>query len=229
MISFSLFAQESKKEKVEQQESTEVSEFKPVAGETSLEVQFAPFGDNPIDINGIRARFFSSQRSAFRLNAFLGYDTDSEITQQENNDLNLLELKDRTTTFVVNIRPGFERHFKGTNRLSPYMGLEADLTYQTSTFKTENQSGDDINYLKEVNSNGFIRLGANAIAGFDFYVSKKLYLGTELGLGAAWTKLLPVKIKSDRSGFEEPDPVKRGSAIDIGPNVNAQIRLGYVF
>lgn len=204
-------------------------EFKAEANEMTLEVQFEPFGNNPISLNGIRARWFSSPRQAFRLNVFAGLDSDTEITQQELPSASLKELKNKSSILSFNIRPGFERHFNGTDRLSPYCGMEFDLAYQHSTVKSEFQSGNDVNYTKLVNENGFFRAGLNFIAGFDFYIAKKLYMGTEFGYGASYTKLLSVKVKSDRDGFTEPDPEKRGGSFDIGPNVNAQIRLGYAF
>lgn len=205
------------------------SEFKPDAGEKTLEVQFAPFGSNPISVNGIRARWFRSPDKAFRLNAFISVNTDTEITQQENADLNLKELKDKSFLFTVSIQPGYEFHLKGTDRLSPYFGWEADIAYRTSSFTSESQSGTDVNYIKQLNVNGFSRIGINAIAGLDYYVTKKLYLGTEFGFGAGLINLLPVKVESDMEGFEEPEPDKRGRSFDVGPNVNAQIRLGYAF
>lgn len=205
------------------------SEYKPISGEKTLELQFAPFGDDPININGIRARWFTSSRKAFRLNVFLGFNSDSDITQQEDSDLGLKELKDKSLVYTINIRPGFEKHLKGTEKLSPYFGWEVDLAYQRSSDKTEFQNGNEVYYNKTLNQDGFWRVGANAIAGFDFYVIKKLYLGAEFGFGASLTKLLPVKIKSDLNGFTEPEPIDRGSSFDLGPNVNAQIRLGYAF
>ncbi|HNP18829.1 MAG TPA: BT1926 family outer membrane beta-barrel protein [Fulvivirga sp.] len=206
-----------------------VSDYKANGGEKTLELQFEPFGNNPIGLNGIRARWFSTSSSAFRLNLFLGINTDSQITQQEDTDNNLKELRDKFFTFSINVRPGFEKHLKGTERLSPYFGVEGDLAYQTSSSRSENQNGTDVNYFKTINDNGFFRIGANAIAGLDYYITKKLYLGTEFGFGLSFTKLLAIKVKSDATGFTEPEPAKRGSSFDLGPNVNAQIRLGYAF
>lgn len=206
-----------------------ISEFKLNAGEKTLEVQFAPFGNNPISVNGIRGRWFRTPDKAFRLNAFVSVNTDTQITQQEDSDLNLEELQNKSFLFTISIQPGYEMHLKGTDRLSPYFGWEADFAYRTSSNTTEFQSGSEVNYSKLINTNGFFRVGINAIAGLDYYVAKKLYLGTEFGFGAGLTRLLAVKVKSDLEGFEEPEPDKRGSSLNLGPNVNAQIRLGYAF
>ena len=136
-----------------------------------------------------------------------------------------------STEIAISLRPGFERHLVVSDRLSPYFGVEFELAYQTLTEKDESQDGTTVNYIKFINNGqaGFVRLGANALAGIDYYVAKKLYLGTEFGFGFSYTGFLASKVKSDASGFDEPDPLKQGSAFDLGPNVVAQIRLGYAF
>ena len=161
---------------------------------------------------------------------FVGLNTDTQITQQEDVDLGREELKDRESTFTMSVRPGFEKHILVSDRLSPYFGMEFELTYQRTAFRAEQQTvGSLVNYTKIINNNGFVSLGANFVAGMDYYVAKKLYVGTEFGFGFSYTQLLAVKQKSDRDGFTEPDPIKRGNSLDIGPNVVGEIRLGYAF
>ena len=209
---------------------SEDSSLKAQAGEKTLELQLSPFGDNPIDINGIRVRWFGTDQRATRLNVFVGYDSDTEITQQEDDDNGLEELKLRNSVFTMSLRPGFENHINVSERLSPYFGGEFDFTWQTSSVRDEFQSGvGDVDFVREVDANGFIRLGFNAIAGMDYYIAEKLYLGTEFGFGFSYTRLASIKIKSDQDNFDEPDPVKQGSLFDLGPNVVAEIRLGYAF
>ena len=205
------------------------SDFRPSAGDMSLEVQFEPFGEDPISINGIRGRFFSSQRKAFRMNIFLGYDVNTQVTQQANDNADLRELEDRTSTFTLNLRPGYEWHTKGTEKLSPYLGFEVDFAIQSSRFRSEEQENSDVFYTERINLNGFTRYGLNAIAGFDYYFSKRIFIGTEMGFGASVTQLRDVEVDSDFPDFVEPEPTKRGGSFDLGPNVNVDIRLGYVF
>ncbi|MGL1888769.1 MAG: hypothetical protein OCD76_19820 [Reichenbachiella sp.] len=205
------------------------NDFKQNGGENNLEVQFAPFGSNPIGINGIRYRHFNSESKAFRLNVFAGYNTSSEITQQEDEDFENPELRDSYSEFALNIRPGFEKHLKGTNRLSPYFGMELDIAIQTSTSKEEFEAIGDVEWIKEKNQNGFFRFGANAIMGFDLYVVKNLYLGAEFGYGFAYQKNLSIKVESSNDFADDIDPTKRAGEFAIGPNANAAIRLGYIF
>lgn len=207
------------------------AQYKAVPGEKTLELQFVPFGSTPVSINGIRYRKFSSEAKAFRLNAFLGIDTDTDIIQQEIDDIDQPELKFVSSEIALSIRPGFENHIAVSERLSPYFGMEFEFALQRFSAKEELEDAGTVVYLKQLNSSrsGFIRLGANAIAGLDYYVAKKLYLGTEFGFGLSYTGYLAAKVKSDITGFTEPDPVRQGSSFDLGPNVIAQIRLGYAF
>jgi hypothetical protein len=213
-----------------QDESSESMKF--AAGDRNLEVQLAPLGGNPISINGIRYRSFMSASTAWRVNAFLGFSSSSTITQQEDADNDLLELKDSETSFTLNLRPGYEMHFGGTKRLSPYVGGELDLGYMTSASRTETQVDEStINYSRTTNAggSGAITLGLNGVAGFDYYFAQNLYLGAEFGFGFSYQSLLAQNTSSDADGFEAPDPIKQGGSFNLGPNVNGQFRLGFLF
>ena len=50
-----------------------------------------------------------------------------------------------------------------------------------------------------------------------------------MGFGASVTRLRDVTEDSDIPGFVEPEPLNRGGSFELGPNVNVDIRLGYVF
>lgn len=202
--------------------------FKPVAGQTTLEVQFAPLGGTPISIGGIRARSFSTATSAFRLNAFLGYTSSSTITQDEDSEIDQLKTKDTESSFTISLAPGIEQHFAGTSRLSPYVGAELPLAWNTSTDKSETQIADKVESGKT--KNGYFEIGLNAVAGVDFYFTKNLYLGTEFGFGLQYHKDGKTKSSSTVEGTEDTtNGVGKGSSFTLAPNVNGQIRLGFVF
>lgn len=223
-----------------QGESSEES-LKFSAGDRNLEVQLAPLGGNPISINGIRYRSFMSSTSAYRVNAFVGYTSSSTITQQAVDSVDQKQLKDVNSSFTINLRPGYEIHFAGTKRLSPYIGGEFDFGYTRTAFKSELQNADDeIKYVRTVNgqvggsgpsSQGMLTLGLNGVAGFDYYFAKSLYVGAEFGFGFSYQSMLAAKQTSDQDSdnFTEPDPVKQGGSFNLGPNVNGQFRLGFLF
>lgn len=192
-------------------------DFKPVGGEWGAEVNFAPFSSSPIGLNYLRFRNFTSDNSAFRLGVFVGANIENPEEDLKNQ------------TFELNIRPGFEKHLEGTNRISPYLGGELDLAFKTS--KSEFDDGISEEIYEGAWSNfglerGFKRLGLNAIVGVDIYVTKALYLGTEFGFGFEYIKQSDIVYSFDGV---EVDETKGGSTFQLGPNVNSAIRLGFNF
>ena len=206
------------------------TELKPGAGANNLEVQFTPLGGSPISIAGIRYRHFTSPLSAFRANMYVGYSRTAQVTQDEDtkNGNDKKELNKYNSTFDLGIRPGIERHFTGTRRLSPYVGAELDLFYRYTRETSEFQVGSDVKEEMTKNKDGFFRVGVNAVAGFDFYIAKHIYLGAELGFGIAYKRAsTKVVVPSEGDQVETRDGSK--NEVNFGPNVVQAIRLGFIF
>lgn len=212
-----------------QAQDEEVSEFKPKGGDHNLELRLAPLSGTPISIPGIRYRNFQDSKSAFRLNVFLGYDRNSTITQEEDGDRDLEELRDINSNFDLTIRPGYEIHFGGTDRLSPYFGGELDLGFGRSREVNERQDGDG-DVLQATTRNGYFRIGLNAVAGFDYYIAKNLYLGTELGYGFGFNLPSATRIEDDDSDIDDVETSTGNTrTFNLAPTVVGQIRIGYIF
>ena len=210
--------------------STADAQYKPAAGERTLEVNFAPLGGTPISIGGIKYRTFRSETSALRLGLFLGYGNSSTVTQDEDSELELVELMDKESTFSINIQPGIEKHFAGTERISPYIGGVLAIGYESTTEKEESQVADQ-GVGTTTTKGGNFSVGLNAVAGFDYYVAQKLYVGTEIGFGLALSNDMTKKVTYDNiEGAEDSESnVDTQSRFDLGPNVIGQIRLGWAF
>ncbi|NQX90688.1 MAG: outer membrane beta-barrel protein [Flavobacteriales bacterium] len=226
---------------------------KQTGGENNLEVQFTPLGGSPISINGLRFRRFTSETTALRVNLFVGASTDRSVTAQEGEFSPedpvspVLYMYDRT--FDLTIRPGYEIHFDGTDRLSPYVGAEIDFGIGSMSTEEEFWSADDEDNVGDLDQfvtwssttkDGYVRFGLNLIAGFDFYFADNIYLGGELGFGFANTSMRDTEIETDNQnawglanagdeGADLPDPTENGSMFNVGPTVNAAIRLGFLF
>ena len=83
---------------------------------------------------------------------------------------------------TVSIRPGFEKHMAGTERLSPYCGAEIAITMVTSKEVKEGANGDgSVNKTTTKGADGSLSFGAGLLAGVDYYIAKSLYLGAEIG------------------------------------------------
>lgn len=214
--SFGLFAQEA-------------ISYKPVAGDKTLELQFAPLGGAPFSMGGIRFRQFMSETTALRATVYLGYTRSSEITQEADSDAKLEQLKKAESAFEIGIRPGFEKHLGGTSRLSPYYGAELDLAIRNTSEVQDIQTGETkVEKGKVRNADGFKRIGLNAIFGADYYVAEKVFIGAEMGFGLAFTKdSKTVNVATD--GKKTESKLNKGGDFAFGPNVLAQFRLGIVF
>ena len=112
----------------------------------------------------------------------------------------------KSGSFDFSIRPGIEKHFHGTNRLSPYVGGALNIGYSTSSDTEEYWGPDDFtasaanpnNYVEweQKTKDGSISFGLNALAGMDFYFADNLYLGAEFGFGFNFTSMNPTKYSS---------------------------------
>lgn len=228
-----------------------VSAQKQTGGENNLEVNFTPLGGSPISLNALRYRKFTSENSAVRVSLFVGSSSDKTVTDQEgglsaeNPTSPALYMWDRS--FDLTIRPGYEMHFDGTDRLSPYIGAEIDFGIGSTSTEEEFWSPDSATAVElsdnvqwsKTEKDGFVRFGINLLAGFDFYFADNIYLGGELGFGFANTSMRDTEIETDNQqawgltvgdiDADLPDPIENGSTFNVGPNVNGAIRLGFLF
>ena len=166
--------------------------FKPAAGMTSLEITFDPgaifnasktgnmFGLSSIGgLNqGIKYRNWISETVAYRGTFLLGLKNSSNPYTLTNSAGEDVDAKSSNFEWAIQIRPGVERHFAGTKRLSPYVGSELIIGYGSSTYKEERLDASDalVEDVYKNNSlaapwtyaNGFTG-GLGLIAGFDYY------------------------------------------------------------
>lgn len=164
-------------------------------GEKNLEVNFAPLGGSPIGIDGIRLRLFNDDGSgAIRVRLGLGGTNDVTVRNQSREMGNTVvpELYDTKKSFNFSIRPGYEKHFEGTDRLSPYVGAELVFAMGSETLTKEFRNGtnaaDNADPAKwstweAERKRGTSVFGLNAVAGVDYYIADHIYLGAEIGFG----------------------------------------------
>lgn len=204
-------------------------DFKPAGGEKNIEVNFAPLGGNPISMNNLRFRYFASSDIAYRLGFSVSSSTSKDITLASINSANDTELEDKTSSFGFAINPGIEKHFEGTDRLSPYVGAVLNFSTVSTTLTDQelNGAGDAVveTETKNPNQTDATNIGLNLVLGADWYFSKHIYMGTEVGFG-----FLSSSIKdTEASGGGATVTTPNGSEFNFGPNFNSSIRLGFLF
>jgi opacity protein-like surface antigen len=195
---------------------------------------------------------FNSEASAIRLSVFVGGTNDQTVTAQPGTvaggDEDRPELYDTDKSFSFSLRPGYEKHFEGTDRLSPYVGGE--LVFSTTTTTTISEDWNGTNARPEegavwetTTTDGSTTFGLNLVAGTDFYFADNIYLGAELGFGFAKTNEKDSETEvSDLDRFRAAngipddievetafDPIINGSSTSWGPNFQGTIRLGWLF
>jgi len=186
---------------VSAQISTDAGTFtKPIKGTTIFEANLTPdlsgggiFTLSDVNSNlgtvGVRIRQFHSEKKACRWGAHLSM-LDSGVSGVD-------------TEFAIGVLVGVEHHRAGAERLSTYWGYEANAGYVTSNDDYEGQ-------------NKKFGLGASVFTGADYYIIPKVYLGAELGWGAALTNTNP----------DWGDNVTR---LELGHSISPVFRVGWQF
>ena len=182
-------------------------------GDFQTSINFRPFnnGDNEMFSNvGFNAAYFVSNKDAIRLNL----NIDSEST------------KDADSKFEFGINLGYERHFKAYDRVDLYAG--GQLKFKTSTEKDTYAYGD--NKKSKYRTGGETSFGVGAFTGINFYVYKKLYIGTEIEFAFEHASQKKVQKPSTENGelkLTESDTAP--SSNKLGFNVTPALKLGWTF
>jgi hypothetical protein len=174
-------------------------------GEKNLEVTFSPLSATPIGMNGIRFRMFNSESSAIRVGFSVNGGKTTEVMSQpaDLGTVTIPELYSTDKSFGFSLSPGYEKHFAGTDRLSPYVGAELVFAMKSEKYTEEYHSGNSETTVEDPanwstwtteRKNGTTTFGLNAVAGFDFYFADNFYLGAEIGLGFKSVKQKDVEI-----------------------------------
>ncbi|MCO4293909.1 hypothetical protein NF867_13675 [Solitalea sp. MAHUQ-68] len=247
MLTFTLFtyAQSTQTETiVSEPEET----LKATAKNFATELNVNPFsGQLSLNnaVNLIKVRYFKSPELALRL----GLIANSTGTNDDYNNpygTNSNFYKNETSSTTLGLNFGLEKHFKGTRRLSPYIG--ADLTLSNKSTKQEITNGGTTttrtggwistvynpetgNYTTQTTERGYFKYGLNVLTGFDFYLASHFYFGYEFNFGFTKTDYQKMKETQTGTGTSNPgyQPNTSSSNFSFGSNMTNGIRLGYIF
>jgi hypothetical protein len=232
---------------------------KQMGDEHNIEVGFTPFGDSPIDATTIKYRNFIQDNAAVRVGLMLNRSMDTFVTSQEG-DLSAEEpvspqLHNYYGSTLFGFSLGYESHFDGTDRVSPYIGVEGFFANASNSTEVEFWGPNDIDNIGQLEKNvtwsvkttqGVNVYGLNLLTGADFYFTDAMYLGFECGLGLSSAKETSYDYEiSDLVAYnlstgQAPDsdaPVSVVGEFDsgylstfgIGNVFNAALRVGFLF
>lgn len=209
---------------------TTQAQYKPEGLALTTELQFTPVKvtDGQVFDNNMafRGRLFINENMAIRLTLGYGSNTNKDVVYYTSNDNKEYYSTDKTKESKFTIIPGFEYHFGGAERLSPYIGAEVGIGMGSIKQTLDNSENDD-KYILKGKGFGF---EVAVVAGVDFYVYKGLYLGAEIGFGYGSFKYgngtEEVTINGTTITTDIKDYTKKSQ---IGFNCSPAIRLGWKF
>ena len=141
---------------------------------------------------------------------------------------------------IMGFRPGVEYHFRGSNRLDPYVALDADfgvvggLTIGSVTNVTDTTGTSRLS--RTITEDGGFSIGAKLSAGMSFFLTKGLFVGMEYGLG-----IQNVVSGGDRQEVVQFEPIsgantttrnlssQRVNDLNVFVDPIAMITIGYFF
>ncbi|WP_461789130.1 hypothetical protein [Pedobacter sp.] len=248
MLFLAAFAAASLFANAQDSKTNENNDFKPSKGSFATELNFNPFKGNLSFnnvLNQVKGRYFVSANLALRLGFNVNtLDSNLNYGNPYGAQSNFSSDERKSTSFGLNI--GIEKHFKGTKRLSPYIGADAfwgtrsakqTISNNGSTTNVKNgwldvtyvQSGSGLVYTYRISEGAYSRFGISAVAGFDFYMAKNFFLGYEFNLGYSKTdfKSPDVTITGQSTSFT--NYYSNNSTSKFGTSLVNGIRIGYIF
>ncbi|WP_187264041.1 BT1926 family outer membrane beta-barrel protein [Pontibacter beigongshangensis] len=191
--------------------------LKATAGSTTAEIGVNLTSGTFLQGGQIRLRRFATDEMAYRLGVGVAHNSE-KISENAN----------RSNTSLT-IAPGVEKHFAGTNRLSPYVGAELPISFSGARYE------DDDVVVRGANSRsgsmterGAFGIGLNVVAGMDFYIAQNFFTGFEFGAGLGYRKNRDVKYEF-KSGVPSDETIDGYHSTRFNVFSTGGIRIGFVF
>jgi hypothetical protein len=238
------------------QRSSETEVLKAVNKNWATELNVNPFNGSISlnnSLNQIKVRKFFNDRYALRI----GFNANQLTSNLENGNpygTNPTIYKNERNSTTIGLNVGFEKHFAGTRRLSPYLGLDLALGNKSSkqeitsgtTTTTVKGAWQTITYTNVYNPNtnsyqlvaqgstpseeAYVSYGLNIASGFDFYISKSFFFGYEFNFGFNSLNYKDIKVSQTGTPSTNNNSYsdQKNTSFKFGPSLINGIRLGYV-
>lgn len=152
----------------------------------------------------------------------------------------LVEVDSSRSSYNLNFSGGIEKHLAPTKRLDPFLFSQLDLTFigKTNTDSEMRQisSNGTNTTTREIKQDGGLAIGLQAGGGFNYFLSTRFSVGTELALRLQYVKLggtvsdntvTQVQNVNTTSNFESREDLSKTTNVNVQPN--AQINFSYFF
>jgi hypothetical protein len=186
----------------------------------------------------LRLRYFMADDMAIRVRFGAGSSsTTTKFSDNAPSPATQIESEVKTSTgFGIALTPGIEKHFAGSDKLSPFVGAElpigfgsgatTEVSNSSSATGTPISNGDS--YKNEAGSQ--FNVGLRIVMGADYYIADGLYLGIEGGLGLFSLASVGDGTETTTVGGVNTEIKTLGSStVTILGAAAGTVRLGYKF
>jgi hypothetical protein len=154
-------------------------------------------------------KYFMSDKTAIRAGISLGYNLETTYFGANEED------KDNVSAFAIGLALGLENRI-GTGRVQAFYGPSAGIGYSSSSeayiYKDGASKGD---LIKEQNG-ATISVALGGFGGVEYFLTKNIAIGTELGMGLNFSSL--GKGKDKYQGSKDVETGSKASVIKFGFN-----------
>lgn len=238
-------------------DSNKQSDLKPSKGSIATELNVNPFnGEINLNnsLNQIKVRLFTKDDIAVRFGLNIKNEKHT-LDQNQPYGSTPVRIKDEKTSTTLGLNLGLEKHFKGSRRVSPYIG--ADISIENHSAKHEKINGQATTTLKNIwhnvvtiptysqynssiiyqtidtpDNNAYFSYGLNIFTGFDFYIVKNFFFGYEFNLGFTQTNYKKPELiitGPNSNNINNNNYDYDNKSFSVGPRLLNGIRLGYNF
>lgn len=162
--------------------------------------------------SAVTLRYVYNDKLTFRLGLAPKVDRHSTLST-DSVGKDQVRFDSTATQSSISFRPGVEYHLRGTKRLDPYMaadlefGIVGGLKVGSSTNITDTTGTSSL--TRTITEDGGFSFGAKLSLGMNYFVSKKLFVGAEYGLG-----FYSMATGGDRQEVAQFEPVSGSAQTD---------------
>jgi len=211
---------------------------KPTAGNKTAEVNLNfQTGSSALSYSlpaELRLRYFLSDNAAVRIRFGMASGTEKSSVSNGTNSADITN----KTGFGLTLTPGYEMHFEGTDKLSPYagaqlgiaMGGKQSVEVTNASVAIPNQGNITVGDSYSSTSGSVFGLSLGLMMGADYYITDGVYLGGEFGLNLFTMANVGEGKTTTKIGgqtLDVKDPASSSSAL-FGVSTGG-LRLGFVF
>ena len=230
------------------------SEFKPKAGDVTTDVSLFANGlfanptalykgnvasgvsSNKFDLSTVgvlKGRYFFQDDLALRLTLGLSSPSVKSTLEETNHSL---ENKYRATTLYFGL--GVEKHFTGTDRLSPYVGAELHVgSYTTNAESNDTRTVGTIvtKTNQQIKAAPGFTFGGGLFMGADYYIAPKVFLGLEAGLNidayslGKTTNITTINVTGQPTQTTDNSGKTKLSGSSMNTDLQVGFKIGFVF